>query len=235
MKCLRGSPEPIVCSWRWLLLQQLYGGLGSRHPGLPRLALRLGVAYGKRGAASGPRDQLDLDQLARECETRRDEDSARHDRAPAVRFRPDGTRHGEGRIHVRHIYDFLDYVVQRGAVLHEHLPGVRVALGHLDAHVAVVEDSTLRIDRRRADDVALIVVAQLPGYPDGVADPNGLSVPVRLLPRHPESHCLFWDWHTASFPVVGSTDSASKPTLVNRRPVHDVGAGAPTHAGQHIH
>src|SRR5262245_15335879 len=28
------------------------------------------------------------------------------------------------------------------------------------------------------------------------------------------------DWHTASFPVAGSMDGASKPTPVNRRPVH---------------
>ena len=65
-----------------------------------------------------------------------------------------------------------------------------------------------------------VLVEQLPGYPDGVAYPHGLSVPVRLLPGHRESPCLLWDWHTASFPVVGSMDGTSKPTSVNRRPVH---------------
>src|SRR5262249_54399036 len=28
------------------------------------------------------------------------------------------------------------------------------------------------------------------------------------------------DWHTASFPAAGSMDGTSKPTSVNRRPVH---------------
>lgn len=79
----------------------------------------------------------------------------------------------------------------------DFVPRASSALGHLDAHVAVVKDPTLRIDRRRADDVALVVVAQLPGYPDGIAYPRGLSVPVRLLRGHPESPCLLWDWHTA--------------------------------------
>src|SRR5215470_18985079 len=82
----------------------------------------------------------------------------------------------------------------------DFVPRASSALGHLDAHVAVVKDPTLRIDRRRPDDVALVVVAQLPGYPEGIAYPHGLSVPVRLLPGHPESPRLLWDWHTAPSP-----------------------------------
>ena len=42
----------------------------------------------------------------------------------------------------------------------------------------------------------------------------------RRFRGHPESPCLRWDWHTASIPVVGSMDGTSKPTSVNRRPVH---------------
>ena len=42
---------------------------------------------------------------------------------------------------------------------------------------------------------------------------------LRRFRGHPESPCLLWDWHTASFPMVGSMDGTSKPTSVNRQPV----------------
>jgi hypothetical protein len=96
-------------------------------------------------------------------------------------------------------------VVQCGAVFREHFPGVRIALGHLDAHVAVVEDVALVIDRCRTNKVAIVVVAELPGYPDGVSHSHGLRVPVRLLPRHPEVLRLLLYRHTVSLTARGES------------------------------
>jgi hypothetical protein len=87
----------------------------------------------------------------------------------------------------------------------------------------VVEDAAIVIDGARTNDVAVVVVAELTGYQDGVSDSHGLRVSVRLLPRHAEVllFLLYLYCHNASLTARGELVSG---TLSERH--HKLGASA---------
>jgi hypothetical protein len=57
----------------------------------------------------------------------------------------------------------------------------------------VIGDLARRIERRRRDHVALIIMAQLAGHVDGVADLDGLGIAVLLFPRHTQVRDFLFD------------------------------------------